>query len=327
MKKGFAPICKSVSHILFSALNKEFLIFLFFLVLSGIFWLLMTLNETFEREIPVALRLVNVPENAVMTTEMADTVIVTVRDKGFVLASYFTTHRLQPVVVDFQSYANPSTGRGIVPTSDIQKQIYQQLSSSTRISQLRSDKLEFYFNYGRSRKLPVRLAGIVMPAKNYSIVQQLISPQKVTVYANKNLLDSIQYVSTERLSLINFSDTVKQVVHLKKIKGVKFVPSSVTLTLVPDVLTDETLEVPITAVNMPAGKVLRTFPVKVKVRFTVCASMFRTITPEQFIIVVDYKELAESPSDKCNLYLRAYPHSVFKPRLEMSRVDYLIEQQ
>ena len=30
--------------------GKEFLIFLFFLALSGIFWLMMTLNETYEVE-------------------------------------------------------------------------------------------------------------------------------------------------------------------------------------------------------------------------------------------------------------------------------------
>lgn len=42
---------------LFSWMNKEFLIFLFFLVLSGIFWLMMTLNETYEKELPVAVRL------------------------------------------------------------------------------------------------------------------------------------------------------------------------------------------------------------------------------------------------------------------------------
>ncbi|SFG24769.1 CdaR family protein [Prevotella sp. KH2C16] len=321
------PIWKSVSRFLFSILNKEFLIFLFFLVLSGVFWLLMTLNETFEKEIPVRVHLVNVPQNAVMTTEMADTVVITVRDKGFVLSSYFTTRRLQPVAVNFQSYANQSTGRGVVPAADVQKFIYQQLSSSTRISQIKPDKLEFYFNYGRSKKVPVRLTGVVVPAKNYSLVQQLISPQKVTVYANKKVLDSIQYVNTDRLSLLNFNDTVRQVVRLKKVKGVKFVPSSITLTLVPDILTDESLEVPVTAINMPAGKVLRTFPSKVKVRFTVCTSMFRSIKPDQFTVVADYKELSASSSDKCSLYLRAYPHSISKPRLEVDRVDYLIEQQ
>ena len=57
-----------IRNFLFSWLNKEFLVFLFFLLLSGIFWLLMTLNETYEKEYYVAVRLSNVPKNIVLTS-------------------------------------------------------------------------------------------------------------------------------------------------------------------------------------------------------------------------------------------------------------------
>ena len=42
-----------IRNFLFSVVNKQFLIFLFFLAFSGIFWLLMALNETYEREFSV----------------------------------------------------------------------------------------------------------------------------------------------------------------------------------------------------------------------------------------------------------------------------------
>ena len=45
---------------MFSRLNKEFLIFLFFLALSGSFWLLMALNETYEKECVVGVRMTDV---------------------------------------------------------------------------------------------------------------------------------------------------------------------------------------------------------------------------------------------------------------------------
>ena len=38
---------------LFSKSNKEILLFLFFLALSGAFWLSLTLNETYEQEFSV----------------------------------------------------------------------------------------------------------------------------------------------------------------------------------------------------------------------------------------------------------------------------------
>lgn len=308
-------------------MNKDFLTFLFFLVLSGIFWLLMTLNETYEKELQVAVRLVDVPKNAVMTTKMTDTVIITVRDKGFTLAAYLTSHKIQPINVSFDDYANNGTGKVVVPTSDIQKQILQQLYGSSRITSIKPDKLEFYFNFGRSKEVPVRLAGRIIPGKSYYLASQRFWPQKITVYANKELLDCIQYVSTVNVNIVNFEDTVIQTVALKSIKGAKLVPSTVRIGLYPDVLTEESVDVPISAVNMPQGKALRTFPSKVSVRFTVGASKFRLIKPEQFKVVADYNDLTAHPSDKCNIYLRAYPHSITKVHLGMAKVDYLIEQQ
>ena len=132
-----------VRSFLFSSKNKQFLIFLFFLILSGIFWLMGTLNETYDEEFPVAVRLVGVPKNVVITTPLTDTVRVTVHDKGFMLLGYATSRRFRPVVLKFDTYADGETGHGIVPMVDIQRQIRQQLFSSSTISGIKSDRLDF----------------------------------------------------------------------------------------------------------------------------------------------------------------------------------------
>ena len=134
-------------------------------------------------------------------------------------------------------------------------------------------------------------------------------------------------MKTVPINITNFNDTVVKTVALEKIKGVKIVPNTVRIGLYPDILTEETIEVPVTAVNMPEGKVLRSFPQRVTVNFIVGASMFRSISSDQFAVVVDYNELIEHPSDKCNIYLKASPHSVRSAKLSISQVDYLIEQQ
>ena len=43
-----ADIFKNIRRFLFGWANREFLIFLFYLIVAGIFWLLTTLNESFE---------------------------------------------------------------------------------------------------------------------------------------------------------------------------------------------------------------------------------------------------------------------------------------
>lgn len=316
-------ILKAVRNFLFSGLNKEFLIFLFFLALSGAFWLLMTLNETMEREFKIPMRLSGVPRNAVITGELPDTVRVTVRDKGFTLVTY----DFRPLVFRFSNYADEDEGKGMIPLADVQKQVLSLMYGSSKLLQVKPGKFDFYFTYGTSKKVPVVFRGKITTNKSYYLAHTEFYPSMVTVYANKQQLDKLQTVEIEPFNYRNLQDTIRQAVRIKKIRGVKIVPPTVRLSVYPDVLTEEAIEVPITAINMPPGMVLRTFPSKVTVRFTIGASLFRTIKPNLFKVVVDYEELAANPSDKCTLQLRSVPRSVSKASLEIDRVDYLLEQQ
>lgn len=320
-------IFKVVGNFLFSSLNKEFLIFLFFLLLSGAFWLMMALNETYEEELKVPVRLVGMPRNAVMTDEPADTVKVTVRDKGFTLVTYKYGHWFRPLTFKFATYANEDQGHGAIPAADIIKQVQSQLYGSSKLLSVKPEKLDFYFTYGASKKIPIRFRGKISTSKSYYLAHTEFSPMMVTAYANKKVLDELKYVEIEPFNYRNLQDTIRRNVRLQKIRGVKLVPGTVRLSVYPDVLTEESIEVPVSAVNMPAGMVLRTFPSRVTVRFTIGASQFRMIRPEQFNVVVDYQTLAENPSDKCTLQLRSVPSSVSKAKLELDKVDYLLEQQ
>ena len=136
---------------------------MFFLGLSGGFWLLATLNETYEKDFIVPIHLTNLPKDVVITSNDDDVVRVTLRDKGFTIMGYLYTERLRPIVLNFANYANKSRGKGVIPAADIQKQLYTHLSGSTKIVAVKPDKLEFFFNYGESKRVPVRLLGNIQP--------------------------------------------------------------------------------------------------------------------------------------------------------------------
>ena len=79
----------TIRDFLFSKTNREFLIFLLFLLLSGIFWLMMTFNETYEKEIVLPVRYVNVPQSAVLTSGESDSIHVNISDKGFTVSDLY----------------------------------------------------------------------------------------------------------------------------------------------------------------------------------------------------------------------------------------------
>ena len=324
---GIKKLWQIVSDFVFSNTNKDFLVFLFFLGLSGIFWLSLTLNETYEREFSIPVSVVDIPKNAVLTSDEVDTIKMTIRDKGIVLVAYQYGDYLNRLRIPFKNYTR-NNGSGSVPASELQKLVYQNLVSSSKITACKPDKLEFFYNYGTHKKVPVRWSGRVIPEELYFISRVDYSPDSVTVYASDEKLDSINIIYTETLNYANFRDTLTITCQLAKIKGVKVVPDKVKINFFTDVLTEENIEgVPIQGINLPEGKVLRTFPAKVTVSFVTGVSVFRNLRPEDFTIVADYNEIKRHPSEKCRITLKNVPPGISRARLDVTLVDYLIENE
>ena len=306
-------------------MNKQFLVFLFFLGLSGVFWLTITLNETYERELKVPVQVVGVPKNVVLTSPTVDTIRATVRDKGWVIVSYLFGERMPAISFNYKNY-DRGNGAGIISNSDIKRLLDQQLEISTSITSVKPERLEFFYNNGERKRVPVRWTGRVIPEHLYYISQVNYWPDSVDVYTSPEKLDSIRFVYTEPLNYVGFRDTLTVGSRLSHANDVKVVPERVQIEFYTDVLTEESIDgVPVQCLNMPVGKVLRTFPAKVKVRFVAGASRIRLFRPEDFIVVADYREIYQNPSDKCNLYLQSAPHGVSRATLETKQVDYLIE--
>ena len=316
-----------VRDFLFSKTNKEFLTFLFFLALSGIFWLFMTLNETYEKEFCVPITIANVPKNVVLTSDETDTVRMTIRDKGITLITYMYGDGLKKLKANFSNYARHN-GVGVISLPELQKLAAQQLASGSKITATKPEKLEFFFNYGAKKRVPVRWSGRVIPEQLYFISRVQYWPDSVDIYASSDKLDSINIIYTEQLNYANFRDTLMVNAHLSKPRSVKTVPDVVKVAFYTDVLTDESLEgIPVQGINLPPGKVLRTFPAKVKVNFVTGVSVYRNLKPEDFMVVADYRELVASPSEKCRIYLKKTPPGISRARLENDEVDYLIEEE
>ena len=68
--------------------SREFLIFLFFVFVSASFWLLQTLDDHYETEFSVPIKLKNVPQDVVITSDLPSDLRVTVGDRGTVLINY-----------------------------------------------------------------------------------------------------------------------------------------------------------------------------------------------------------------------------------------------
>lgn len=310
---------------LLSDKSREFFVFLFFFFIAGGFWLLQTLNNDYEAEFSIPVKLKGVPNNIVITSEPASELRIKVKDKGTVLLNYMLGKSFYPVTIDFSDYKGTNNHvRVFAP--QFETKILSQLNVSTRLLSMKPDTLEYYYSTGASKLVPVKLQGTVSAGRQYYLSDTIFSPDSVLVYAPAGALDTITAAYTQRVKLEDISDTLKQQVPLVNQKGVKYVPASIEMMLPVDIYTEKTVEVPLRGVNFPANKVLRAFPSKVQVTFQVGLSRFRQIDADDFHIYVSYEELLRLGSDKYTVKLKNVPKGVSHVRFNPEQVDFLIEQ-
>lgn len=322
----YLKLIHRIKNFLLGNNSKEFLIFLFFFFIAATFWFMQTLNQDYETEFTIPVRLRGVPDNVVITSETASELSVTVKDRGTVLLNYKLAKNFFPVVLNFDDYRVGNNFLRVYP-SELFRNVQSQLNASTRLLSVRPDTLAYIYTTGRSKTVPVRLIGKVTSGRQYYIADTLYNPDSVLVYAPSEILDTITAAYTRWFDLEDISDTITHFAPLSRIKGAKFIPEAVSLTFPVDIYTEKTVEVPIQPVGFPQDMVLRTFPSKVQITFQVGLGRFRAVNAEDFGVEISYNDLRNLESEKYTIRITHQPSEVNQIiRIVPSEIDFLIEK-
>lgn len=304
---------------------REFLIFLFFVAISFGFWMLQTLDGTFETEFSIPLRLKEVPKDVIITSDLQDEVKVKVEDRGTVLLNYMLGRSFLPISINFSDYEN-SSSRVVLPYEDLRKRVSSQLNSTTKLLSVYPDSIGFVYSQGQYKKVPVSVSGKITPGIQYYISGIKLSPDSVIVYAPAEVLKTVQTAYTMPLDCENLTESVSLRTSLKRIDGAKYDPSFCDVSVSVDMYSEKTVEVPVVGIGFPANKTLRTFPSKVKVTFKVGLSGYSFVNADDFFIGVKYSDLLKTSKDNIDLVVTTTNPNVSNIRVVPSSVDYLIEE-
>jgi hypothetical protein len=305
--------------------NKELVVFLGFVLISAVFWLTTTLNDTYETEVEVPLTLSDVPKRFVITQDLPPTVKVTIKDKGFVLLNYLYYDKLPKIVISFP-VAVKTKNKDSISTADIQKILKSTLVESTHIISVKADHWDFFFNRGKTKVVPIVVDGEISPAPNYYITKIDLKPDSVTIFAADAAFDTINVAYTENVNITNIETDTYASTRLRNIRGVKFGKTKVAIDVYIDQLTEVEFNVPVQPINLPDNVFLKTFPSHVKVKVAVGLKRSHNIKPEQFIVVADYNDINISdPRARCTLKLQSIPKGIVRASIVNPHVDYIIE--
>ena len=350
IKHAYLKFSRGLWNFLLSKQSREFFLFLFFIFVAAGFWLIQTLDNDYETDITIPVRLRDVPDDVVITSDPVSSVKVHVRDKGTLLFNYIMGKVFSPLNIDFVA------GEGShvqIPSSSFSKMISSQLSSSTQVVSVTPDTLDYYYSTGQAKLVPVRFQGMATAGPRHYLSDTIFTPDSVHVYAPLALLDTIKAAYMEPqdfrgiddthvyapLALLDtikaaymepqdfrgIDDTLRKEVHLKSARGAKIVPDVSTLTLAVDMYTEKTVEVELHGINFPPDKQLRSFPSKVAITFQCGLRQYNDLTSDDFHIFVSYEDLMKLGNQKYSVRLRNIPKGATNIRFNPAQVDFLIE--
>ena len=323
IKHAYLMASRDLRDFLLSKKSREFFLFLFFLLVAASFWLIQTLDNEYETDITIPVRLKSVPENVVVTSEPVSSVRVHVRDKGTLLFNYRMGKVFTPLNIDF---VTGESNHVQIPVSAFSRVIAGQLSSSTQVVAVVPDTLEYFYSTGQAKMVPVRFQGVASAGSRHYLSDTIFTPDSVKVYAPLAVLDTIKAAYMEPAEFMGVDDTLRREVRLKAERGVKLVPETSNLTLAVDIYTEKTVEVELHGINFPPNKQLRSFPSKVSVTFQCGLSHFNDLTSDDFHIFVSYEDLLKLGNQKYTVRLRNVPKGASNIRFYPEQVDFLIEQ-
>ena len=113
-------VMRKIRNFMLSKQSREFLIFLFFVCLSTLFWLLQVLNDNYETDIRIPLKLKNLPAHVELDEPMPEALTLHVKDRGTVLANYLWGKTFLPITIDYNAVA--SSGGRVAIASDVLSQ-------------------------------------------------------------------------------------------------------------------------------------------------------------------------------------------------------------
>lgn len=306
-------------------INRNFLVFLVFLAVSISFWFMQSIKETTEVNIAYKLRIVELPKNVILTSDIPQDITVTYSSKGWNAFYYkFMREAEDELTINFKEVDN-NAGKVIIDVNNVRKAVQKFKTEGMAFKSSVPGKIEAFYSNGQHKRVPVIFNGHVSTTAGRYLCGINLSPDSVDIYAPEHLFKNIKSVKTENTTYKDVEDSITTKISLLSPKGVKVLPEEIEAEICVDIFTDKTIEVPIYSINVPNSKYMRTFPLKATVTFLVSATLFNEITADNFLIVADYND-TKSNSRRCKLYVRQQPENIRHLRLSPENVEYVIEE-
>lgn len=303
--------------------SKDLLLYLIFLLISFIFWLLLTLNNSVQKDFIIDINVKSVPDSTTLINVVPSQIRASIKDKGSSLLKY-TLGRHPVTSINFQDYS----GNGIFRVSSVElKSIIREIfGSNATIYSISPDSLYSKYTNIPGKSVPVKISCDVKTNYQYVIGGEIKSiPDSVKVYSDRSTLAMINAVNTINFSETDLKDTLIHETKIHAIKDVRIIPDKVKVVVPVEQLITKNRTIPILVKNVPENINFITFPSKVTASYLVPLSKYNN--NDYIYAEADYKDLLQKKRSKLHIKISSLPEIYKNVSLSIDSVEYIIEKK
>lgn len=298
---------------------RNLMVFIMFVIISTIFWSIITLNDDAQNDFNVELQINNIPKNVTFINDAPKEIHVNVRDK--VVALIRTGILKRPVIkLDFNEYSSKGVFR--ISSAELNSALRSTFGNAAQIVSSSIDSLRLSYTTYPGKRVKIINKSQINPSLGNTISSQTISPDYVTLYSEADILDSVKHVETEKIVKHSISEDIDFQAKIVPIKGVRIIPDKVTINVKVEPLVLRKTIVEITPKNVPANENLMIFPSKTEVSFFVPMSKFNDPIGD-IILQADYNTISPN-SNKVKIKISSFPSEYINVKSKIDSVEYTI---
>ena len=302
---------------------KNLLLFSFFLLLAFTFWLMLFFQrENVEGRYIVPIQFVNVAYDEVFNTPPPDFIEVIFRDSGSNIFMHELSRR-DTIVIDIANYRE----RGITTIQGPEMQyLIRQIFPSGHSLGWSPISISLETSQLENRELVVVFDGEVL-TNRASLVSDTVFfiPETVRAYGSQEALEDLKVATTEFTVFRNLRASSQFPIRINPVEGVRFVPDAVEILIPVEEFTERSIEIPITAINVPKNLSVKFFPARVTASFSVTLEDYHRISVDDLEIQLNYYDFYANENGRVALQVTRQADAITHVRLSPASVEFLFE--
>lgn len=289
-KKG-NPVVKVVN-------NRNFLVFLAFVVLSFFLWFLNYLNKNLTSDITIKYKFKNIPKTISEESTHSGELSVTASGQGYNLFQESFKTRNIPLNIDLDTKAQDNRpllkyasnkGKAYIITSDLRPLIRKKVGEKINLSDIKPDTIFFDIINVKEKKVPVDISNIEYKLiDGQRITKTMIIPDSLSIIGKTSSIDSIVSIGVEdkNLGLLKAKKQYNLVLDIPD--GISTSQSIVSISHEIGMFTRASKRIKIKPVNFPPEYSYTVLPQYVDVNYLVQLSHFNDVQEYNFTATADY---------------------------------------